>query len=132
VALGGLGGPAAMLRAMSYQLSRGSPQSLWSALDIESVQPLAQAAALALVAAATARLATRPEWQEETVRIAALAGAVLIALQLAANYWSFLYLIWVLPLMTMSLLADPAPAVTAVEPSRARVALPEPDLVGAR
>ena len=121
-----------MLRAMSYQLSRGSPQSLWSALDFESLQPLGEAAALALIAAATVRLATRPAWEADTARMAALAGAILIALQLAANYWAFLYLIWVLPLVTMSLLADPAPAVAAVEESRARVALPAPDLVGAR
>ncbi len=131
VALGGLGGPAAMLRAMSYQLSRGSPQSLWSALHIQSLQPLGEAAALALIAAATVRLATRPEWEQETARMAAMAGAILIALQLTANYWAFLYLIWVLPLVTMSLLADPTPAV-APEPSRVSVARPQPDLVGAR
>ena len=54
-----------MLHAMSYQLSRGSPQSLWSALNIQSLQPLGEAAALALIAAATVRLATRPEWERK-------------------------------------------------------------------
>jgi hypothetical protein len=132
VALGGLGGPAAMVRAMSYQLSRGSPQSLWSALGIQSLQPLGQAGALALIASAAVRLATRPEWEQETARMAALAGAILIALQLAANYWAFLYLIWVLPLVTMSLLGTRAPAVAPVPSSRVPVTLPELELVGAR
>jgi hypothetical protein len=36
--------------------------------------------------------------------------AVLISLQLAANYWAFLYLVWVVPLLGLSLLAEPSPA----------------------
>lgn len=132
VALGGLSGPGAMLHAMSYQLSRGSPQSLWSALGIQSLQPLGQAAALALVAGAAVRLATRPEWEGETARLAAVAGAILIALQLSANYWAFLYLIWTVPPVVMSLLTNPAPAVAPAEAVRPPVAVREPELVGAR
>lgn len=132
VALGGLSGPGAMLHAMAYQLSRGSPQSLWAVLGIESLQPIGQAAALALVAAAAVRLAGRPEWEGETARLAALAAAVLIALQLSANYWAFLYLIWTVPAVVMSLLTDPASAVAPVGAVRPPMALPEPELVGAR
>jgi hypothetical protein len=131
VALGGLDGPMAMVRAISYQFSRGTPQSMWDSLGIQSLQPLGQAATLALVAGATVRLATRPSWENDLGRMAALAGAILIALQLAANYWAFLYLIWVIPPITMALLADPAPA-RAVAPAPALVRSPEPDLVGAR
>lgn len=132
VALGGLGGPGAMLHAMSYQLSRGSRQSLWSVLGIQSLQPFGEAAALALIVAAAARLATRPEWEGETARLAALAGAVLIAVQLSANYWAFLYLVWTVPPVVMSLLSDAAPAVAPADTVRSTVALPGPDLVGAR
>lgn len=132
VALGGLGGPEAMLRAMSYQLSRGSPQSLWAVLGIESIQPVGQAAALALIVGAAVRLAMRPEWEGESARLAALAGAVLIALQLSANYWAFLYLAWTVPPVVMSLLTSPAPAGAPAQAIRPPVAVPEPDLVGAR
>jgi hypothetical protein len=33
----------------------------------------------------------------------------LLALQLVADYWAFLYVAWVVPLMAMSLLGEPAP-----------------------
>lgn len=131
VALGGADGPASMIRAMSYQLSRGSPQSVWEALGIQWLQPVGQAATLALIAGATVRLATRPSWEQDTARMAALAGAILIALQLAANYWAFLYLVWAIPPVVMSLLADPVPAPAPAPSARSVVRSPEPDLVGA-
>jgi hypothetical protein len=132
IALGGSGGPAAMLHAMSYQLLRGSPQSLWSALGIEPIQAIAEAAALALIAGAAVRLHARPDWHRDTRRMAALAGAILIALQLAANYWAFLYLVWVVPLVSLSLLSDPSPVVASVSADVAgrRLRAPEPELAG--
>ena len=63
--------------------------------------------------------------------MAALAVAVLIALQLAANYWAFLYLVWVVPLLGLSLLADPSPAA-AREPLEVPLPLtPEASAAGA-
>jgi hypothetical protein len=131
-ALGGLDGPASMIRAISYQFSRGTPQSVWDVLGVQSLQPVAQAATLALIAGASVRLATHPSWELESARTAALAGAILIALQLAANYWSFLYLIWVVPPITLALLSEPAPApALAVSAAPTLGHSPEPDLVGA-
>jgi hypothetical protein len=135
VALGGVGAPAAMIHAISFQFSRGSPQSLWSALGIQSLQPVGQAAALALIVGAMVRLRSRPDWEGETARMAALTAAILIAVQLAANYWAFLYLIWVAPPLTLSLLSEPAPAAAAAEVAEVaerRVLTPQPDLVGVR
>jgi hypothetical protein len=132
VALGGLDGPFSMIRAMSYQLSRGSPQAVWDALGIEGLQPVGQAATLALVAGATIRLATRPSWEQDTARMAALAGAILIALQLAANYWAFLYLAWAIPPVALSLWSEPAVESRVPEPARRRIAAPQSGLVGAR
>ena len=132
VAVGGLDGPASMIRAIAYQFSRGSPQSLWDALGIQGLQPVGQAGALALLAGATVRLATRPSWEADTARMAALAGAILIALQLAANYWAFLYLVWIIPLLTLALLSEPAPARSTAWAARSLAHSPEPDLVGAR
>jgi Glycosyltransferase family 87 len=110
VGFGGTGGPAAMAHAMAFQFSRGSPQSLWTVLGVGWLQPLAQAGALALIAGATVRLWRDPELAADRVRIAALAAAVLLALQLVADYWAFLYVAWVVPLMAISLLAEPVPA----------------------
>jgi hypothetical protein len=55
----------------------------------------------------------------------------MIALQIAADYWAFLYLIWFLPLLCASLFdahAEPLPALAAVDvgapAARLRHALP--------
>jgi len=104
VGLGGVGGVVAMLHAISYQFSRGSPQSLWAALGIERWQPLGQACLLALIASAAVRLRSNPEPANDRTRLAAIAAAILIGLQLAADYWAFLYLVWVVPLLCLSVL----------------------------
>jgi hypothetical protein len=110
VGLGGLSGAMGMVHAMAYQFSRGSPQSLWAVLGILRFQPVGEAATLALVAAAVVRLWREPQLAEDSRRMASLSVAVLISLQLAANYWAFLYLVWVVPLLGLSLLAEPSPA----------------------
>jgi hypothetical protein len=115
VGFGGTGGPAAMVHALAFQFSRGSPQSLWTVLGVGWLQPLAQAGALALIAGATVRLWRHPELAADRVRIAALAAAVLLALQLVAAYWAFLYIAWVAPLMAVSVLAEPAPHARRTE-----------------
>jgi hypothetical protein len=115
VGLGGTGGPMAMVRALSFQFSRGSPQSLWAALNIGGLQPLAQAAVLALIAAATVKLRREPALFADRSRVAPLSVAILLGLQLAADYWAFLYVIWVVPLLGMSLLSERVP-----EPARER------------
>ena len=56
--------------------------------------------------------------------MAALSAAILIGLQLTAEYWAFLYLVWVVPLAGVSLLADPGAA--AAQPDRAHAAVGRP------
>jgi hypothetical protein len=51
--------------------------------------------------------------------MAALSAAILIALQISADYWAFLYLAWVMPLIGVSVLlpfgaAEPAGESAAV------------------
>lgn len=106
VALGGVRGPTSMLHAISYQFSRGSEQSFWSALGIAGLQPLGQACVLGLIAGAAMKLRQEPDLARDRARMAALAAAILIALQLAADYWAFLYLVWVMPLVSLSVLGD--------------------------
>jgi Glycosyltransferase family 87 len=132
IVLGGLRGPADMVHAVSFQFGRDSLQSIWDALGIDRFQPLGEAGALGLIAVAMARVWREPELARDRTRMAALMVAILIALQLAANYWAFLYLAWVVPLVCFSLLADgltvgetswtPASARAAPEPVPAPVA----------
>ncbi len=116
LALGGPQGIGAMLHAMSYQFSRGTDQSIWGALRIESLQPLAEACVVGLITAAVARLRMAPELARDRARMAALAAAILIGLQLAADYWAFLYLVWVAPMLCTSLLADARAPELGAEP----------------
>jgi hypothetical protein len=104
VVLGGFGGVVAMLHAIAYQFSRGSPQSLWSALGIERLQPLGQACLLGLIVAAAARFRREPDLAHDRARVAAISAAILIGLQLTADYWAFLYLVWVVPPLCLSVL----------------------------
>lgn len=124
VALGGAGAPARMLHAMAFQVDRRTLHSPWSLLGIEWLVPLAQAGVLALIAAATVRARRDPAFAGDPARLAALAGAVLLGIQLCGNYWTYLYLAWALPCIVLSLLAEApsaAPARAAV-PVRARSA----------
>jgi hypothetical protein len=130
IAVGGSAGIAAMMHAVSYQFTRGSLQSIWSALGIESVQPLAQACVIGLIAGACVKLRREPRLAQDRVRIAALTAAILIGLQLAADYWAFLYVVWFVPLVCVSLFgaepqraSAPAPATAAVADTPA-VAVP--------
>jgi hypothetical protein len=125
-ALGGPGGLEAMLHAISFQFSRGSPQSVWSALGIPGWQPLGEGTVLALIAAGVVRLRRDSDLAEDRRRMAALTAAILVGLQLAANYWAFLYLVWVFPLLTLSVLGEqvgtavPDEAGVALRPAEAR------------
>jgi len=128
IGLGGVRGAADMLHAMSYQFSRGTQQSVWGALGISGLQPLAQACVLGLVAAAVVKLRREPDLARDRTRIAALAVAILIGLQLAADYWAFLYLVWFMPLVGLSLAAGGVPAAQAAEADVAASRPLDPDL----
>ncbi len=109
VALGGVGGPAAMVHAVAFQFSRGSPQSVWSALPVAWLQPVAQAALAGGLVAVLVHLRQHPDLLEAPARLAGLTLAVLTGLELAADYWSVLYLVWIAGLLPLSVLR-PAPA----------------------
>jgi hypothetical protein len=106
LALGGPSGPSEMAHAVAYQFSRGSLQSVWSALGIEGLQPLGQAGVLGLIAAAAVKLRQQPDLARDRARMAALTASILIGLQLAADYWAFLYLVWIVPLACAALYSD--------------------------
>ena len=75
---------------ISYQANRPAPFSiwgLWGGLSLEQHIVQGLAVLLALVAAFLPRRRT-------TVQVAALAGAILIAVQLGVTYWFYLYVVW--------------------------------------
>jgi hypothetical protein len=105
-----------------YQANRITPFSvwgLWGGLSLE--QHLVQGAAIALAIA----VAFVPR-RRGLIEIAALGGAVLIAVQLAASYWLYSYVVWFFPLVAVALLGasprtqEDAVTVRAQAPARSQ------------
>jgi len=121
IALGGVGAPGRMLSAMSFQFTRSSPHTLWAVVGSVPLQQLAQAAVLALIAGASVRLARDGALADDRFRIAAVVGAILIGIQITANYWNYMYLIWALPFIVLWLFAggEAAPLPAAMSRSGA-------------
>jgi glycosyl transferase family 87 len=116
VALGGPSAIAAMVRAMSFQFQRGSFYAPWYTFGLGWLQPFAQAAVIAALLAAVLRLRADSSARVDLVRMSALAGALLLGVQLAANYWTWSYLPWVLPFLLVALLtAERAQAASSGE-----------------
>ncbi|MDQ6818454.1 MAG: hypothetical protein M3018_13770 [Actinomycetota bacterium] len=85
-----------------YQSDRVTPFSiwgLWGGLGFEQHLVEGAAVAFALVAGFVPR-------HRGPVQVAALAAAILIALQLSANYWLYSYVVWFFPLVIVALFAS--------------------------
>ncbi|HEY3020451.1 MAG TPA: hypothetical protein VGJ32_09675 [Solirubrobacteraceae bacterium] len=105
-------------RTLGFQASRDAPFSVWGLWDWPSAPRTAVQAAALLFAVAVAFVPRR----RDVVGLAALAGAVLIALQLGATYWFYIYVVWFFPLVLVALIGQDA------EPSRP----PAPEPAAAR
>lgn len=87
---------------IGYQLGRLTPFSPWGqdpSLDWLSVSLEAGAVALALA------VAVWPRGRRNLAQVAALGAAALIAVQLPAQYWFYLYVVWFAPFLFVALLA---------------------------
>jgi Glycosyltransferase family 87 len=88
-------------RTVGYQAGRPSPFSVWGQVDslgwLQTAMKLA-AAGLALLVAFVPR---RPDLRQT----AALGAAVLIAVQLTASHWFYLYIVWFVPFVLVALFA---------------------------
>ncbi len=93
-----------MVRAISFQFQRGSFYAPWYTFGLQWLQPFAQAAVLALLYAAVARMRADPSLRRDVVRLGALAAALLLGVQLSADYWTWSYLPWVFPFLAAALL----------------------------
>ena len=101
-------------RAVAYQADRDSPFSLWGLVGgLHGVQIAVQLAAMAL-AVAVAFLPRR----RDVVSLAALAAAVLIAVQIGVTHWFYLYIVWFFPLVMVAVLAGAG--TNAPPPARGR------------
>ncbi len=77
-------------RAIRFQADRDSPFSIWGLYELPALQLVAQAAVLA-----AALFAARVKHADRY----AVAAALLLAVQLTAGHWFYLYLGWVLPVV---------------------------------
>ena len=85
-------------RTIGYQAGRGSPFSVWG--QVESLGWLHTA--VKGVAAGLALLVAFVPRQADERQVAALGAAVLIALQLVAIHWFYLYVVWFLPFVMVA------------------------------
>ena len=86
-------------RTVGYQAGRPSPFSVWGQVEsLDWLQTVAKAAAVALglVAAFVPR---RPDVRQ----LAALGAAIVIAVELAATHWFYLYVIWFVPFVFLAI-----------------------------
>jgi hypothetical protein len=99
------GGPRELYdRTFGYQASRGSPFSVWGlSPSLEPLQTVARFLAVAL-ALALAFVPIRRSW----VQVSALAGAVVIATQVAGTHWFYFYVLWFLPLTLVASFGEPS------------------------
>jgi hypothetical protein len=113
LALGGAGAVGEMVDALSFQFQRASFHAPWRPFGLDWLQAILQAALLALLALATVRA-----WRDRSLRtdirqLAGLSGALLLGVQLTANYWTWAYLPWAFPAVAVALLLGGYPPATS-------------------
>jgi hypothetical protein len=88
-------------RTLGFQIGRESPFSIWGqSPGLDTLHLLVELAAVNFAAV----LLIFPA-RKSTVQLAALAAAVLIAIQTAAVHWFYLYVVWFAPLVLVALFA---------------------------
>jgi hypothetical protein len=86
-------------RTVGYQAGRPSPFSVWGQVDsLNWLQTVVKVSAVGL-ALAVAVVPRRPDARQ----MAALGAAVLIALQLAVTHWFYLYVVWFVPFVLVTM-----------------------------
>jgi glycosyl transferase family 87 len=88
-------------RTLGYQAARSSPFSVWGlAPSLDFLRPVARFGAVSLALA----VALWPV-RKTSLQVAALAAAVIVAVQVGATHWFYFYVVWFLPLVLVVLFA---------------------------
>lgn len=103
VAIGGLHGPSSMAHAIAFQFSRTSELSVWNQLGVGALQPLAQGLTIAAALGGATLVLLDRDVARDPRRVAGLVCAVLAGLQLSANHWAPMYLLWLAPPLMIAL-----------------------------
>ncbi len=113
--------------SVAYQSSRITPFSIWGLWGgLGAVQHLLQGAVVALAIL----VAFVPE-RRGPLEVAALGAAVVIALQLIANYWLYPYVVWFFPFVAVAIFAGhPERRALAVSAAPSGAVDPEPAPLG--
>jgi hypothetical protein len=85
-------------RTLGYQAGRNSPFSIWgqqASLEWLHVAVIAFAGLIALLVAFVPRRKTHAQ-------VAAFAAAIMIAIELTADHWFYLYIVWFAPLVLIA------------------------------
>lgn len=90
-------------RTIVYQADRNSPFSIWG--QVPGLEPLR----IAILAGAGALAIAFAFWPrvKSLTQVAALGAALLIALQLTAQHWFYLYIVWFYPLLLIAIAFSP-------------------------
>ncbi len=93
-------------RTIAYQSNRDSPFSIWG--QVPSLEPL-RIALLIATGAMSIAFAFIPK-QKTLTQVAALSAALLISLQLTAEHWFYLYIVWFYPLLLVAIAGSGCPS----------------------
>lgn len=89
-------------RTIGSQAGRESPFSIWGQTDLEALHTGVKLAAVTLAVA----VALVPR-ERSPAQIGALGAAVMIAVELTAEHWFYLYIVWFLPLLLVAIATRP-------------------------
>ncbi|MGO9887135.1 MAG: glycosyltransferase 87 family protein [Solirubrobacteraceae bacterium] len=117
---------------IGYQLTRTDIFSIWALHP--ALAPIKDAVTVFAVILAVL-VAFRPRGARTPAQVAALGAAVIIAIQLPALHWFYLYIVWFLPLILIAVLGADGPAADEPAPLDRSVEVgpgdPSPVLAGA-
>ena len=97
---------------IGYQLTRTDIFSIWALHPALAPIKVALEAAAAFLAVF---VAFRPRGLRTPAQVAALGAAVIIAVQLPALHWFYLYIVWFLPLVLVAVLGSGAPQASDID-----------------
>jgi hypothetical protein len=107
-------------RTIGYQSGRDSPFSIWG--QVAGLEPL-RIAILVAVGMLAIAIAIYPR-RKSLVQLTALGAALLIGLQLTAQHWFYLYIVWFYPLVLVGLASLDASPEPASSPARSSQPVP--------